>query len=188
MTRLPHRMSATSIAVLLAMAAAAAWTPGGAGAQESERPTADPADVQSQDAIIRAVYDVISGPAGEVRDWDRFLSLFASGARLIPVRVTEDGAAIASAITPEQYAERAAPSLEANGFFETEIHRVTEEYGHIAHLFSTYESRRLEEDPEPFSRGINSFQLMWDGDRWWVVTIFWDSERPGQPIPARYGG
>ncbi len=163
-------------------------TPGSLQAQETNTPTADPADVASQDAIIAAVYDVISGPAGQARDWDRFRSLFLSDARLVAVRVSPAGGVGTAVMTPGEYAERSAAPLMANGFFEVEIHRVGEEYGHIAHLFSTYESRRSADDPEPFARGINSFQLMWDGERWWVLTIFWDSEREGQPIPVRYGG
>ena len=66
------------------------------------------------------------------------------------------------------------------------IHRVTQRFGNVAHVFSTYESRRTASDPTPFSRGINSIQLMHDGARWWVVTIFWDSERPSNAIPAKY--
>ena len=45
---------------------------------------ADPKDVASIDAIMKAVYDVISGDAGKLRDWDRFRSLFHKDARLIP--------------------------------------------------------------------------------------------------------
>ncbi|MFB3112623.1 MAG: hypothetical protein ACE10G_11370, partial [Gemmatimonadales bacterium] len=42
----------------------------------ADRPPADPADVESVDAIVAAVYDVISGAAGQERDWDRMRSLF----------------------------------------------------------------------------------------------------------------
>jgi len=76
--------------------------------------------------------------------------------------------------------------LEERGFFENEIGRVQEEFGPVVHLFSTYQSRWSLGDPEPFARGINSFQLMHDGTRWWVVTIYWTSERPGLLIPGRY--
>jgi len=76
--------------------------------------------------------------------------------------------------------------LEERGFFEDEIGRVQEEFGPVVHLFSTYQSRWSLDDPEPFARGINSFQLMHDGTRWWVVTIYWTSERPGLLIPGRY--
>ena len=60
-------------------------------------------------------------------------------------------------------------------------------FGAVAHVFSTYESRTLVElILKPFTRGINSIQLFFDGKRWWTVTIFWDSERPGQAIPVEY--
>ena len=91
-------------------------------------------------------------------------------------------------MTPDSYVERSGASLERNGFFEAEIGRVTEEFGLIAHAFSTYESYRSAGDEEPFARGINSFQLMNDGDRWWVVSVFWQQEGPRYPIPAKYIG
>jgi hypothetical protein len=76
--------------------------------------------------------------------------------------------------------------LEKNGFFETEIARQVEQYGGVVHAFSTYESRHKAEDPAPFVRGINSIQLFNDGQRWWVVTILWEGERPDNPIPQKY--
>lgn len=149
---------------------------------------ADPADVSSIDAIMLAVYDVISGDAGEPRDWDRFRSLFTEGATLSPVGPRPGGGFGRGIMTPDEYVESAGQYLEENGFHETEVHRVTERYGMIAHAFSTYESRREADDPEPFTRGINSFQLMNDGERWWVVSIFWQGEGPDNPIPAQYLG
>jgi hypothetical protein len=158
-----------------------------ASAQEAPPPPADPSDVSSIDAIMTAVYDVISGPAGEKRDWGRFRSLFVSGARLIPVALDQNGERMeARMLSPEGYTERSRAYLEENGFFEKEIHRVVEQFGPIAHVFSTYESRHTAEDAEPFARGINSFQLLNDGDRWWVVTIYWTGESPELPIPAKY--
>ena len=175
----------TPLALLLA--AAALTIPATAAAQEAPAPPpADPADVESIDAIMKAVYEVISGDAGVVRDWDRFRSLFAPGATLSPVGRSPDGAYGRRPMTPAEYAENSGAWLEQNGFHEVEIHRVTEQYGVIAHAFSTYESRRLETDPEPFARGINSFQLLNDGTRWWVVSIYWLGESPDHPIPAQY--
>lgn len=151
--------------------------------------TAAPQDVSSIDGIIAALYDVISGPAGEARDWDRFYTLFIpEGARLVPSGRGQQGAATYQVWTPQEYAERAGASLEANGFFEREIGRTTEEFGNVVHVFNAYDSKRTLEDAEPFARGINSIQLFHDGSRYWVVTIFWDSERPDNPIPPRYIG
>ena len=148
---------------------------------------ADPADVASIDAIVAAVYDVISGEAGEARDWDRWRSLFIPEARLIPT-VVRDGTVGYRVMTPEDYVTSSGSFLEENGFFEIEVARTQESFGQIAHLFSTYESRRSEADEEPFARGINSFQVLNDGTRWWVVSIMWDSERPGNSIPGKYLG
>lgn len=170
--------------LVLVTGVVAVWAPTPSTAQQ---PAADPADVASIDAIITALYDVISGDAGVARDWDRFRSLFVSGATLSPVGRPGGGSTWARrVINPDEYADGVGESLEANGFHEVEIHRVTEEYGVIAHAFSTYESRRSASDPEPFTRGINSIQLMNDGSRWWVVSIFWLGEGPDHPIPAQY--
>lgn len=152
----------------------------------SQIPPARTEDVSSMDAILRALYDVISGPAGQKRDWNRFRSLFIPGARLIPTGGRPGGGAGTRVLTPEDYVTRAGPNLERDGFFEKEIARKTEMFGNIAHAFSTYESRRNASDPAPFSRGINSIQLLKDGDRWSVVTIYWDSERAENAIPAKY--
>ena len=143
-------------------------------------PAVRAADTDSIDSVIKAVYEVISGPAGTPRDWVRFKALFADGARLIPVR-----AAGPTVLSPDDYAEHAKPIFEKAGFYETELARKLETFGKIAHAFSTYESRHAPGE-KPFARGINSFQLVKMGDTWKVMTILWDSERPGNPIPEKY--
>jgi hypothetical protein len=155
----------------------------------AQQPAARPQDVASVDAILQALYQVISGPAGQPRDWDRMRSLFAPGARLIPVVQGQGGGpATTRILTADEYATTIGPRLEEMGFFEREIGRVTETFGAVTHAMSAYESKRTAEDTEPFARGINSIQLLNDGTRWWVVSIFWDGERPDNPIPAKYLG
>ncbi|MEQ9299524.1 MAG: hypothetical protein RIF33_13210 [Cyclobacteriaceae bacterium] len=142
--------------------------------------------VTTIDSTIETLYEVISGDAGEKRDWELFRYLFTEDAKLIPVRQSQDEGTAAVYWTPEQYVERAGPILEKDGFFEKEISNKVEQYGSIAHTFSTYESYRKSTDSEPFTRGINSIQLMHDGDRWWVVNIYWLGETDDNPIPDRY--
>jgi len=143
-------------------------------------------DVKSMDAIIAALYEVISGPAGQQRDWDRMRNLFVPGARLIPAVYRPDSVPTLRQLTLEDYITRAGPMLEKNGFFETETARQVDQYGGVVQAFSTYESRHKAEDVAPFVRGINSIQLFNDGQRWWVVTVFWEAERPDNPIPEKY--
>lgn len=155
-----------------------------AGLSHGDEPAARPDDVKSIDAILGALYDVISGPKGQARDFDRLRSLFAPGARLMPIVTPKEGRPEARVLSVEEFIEAAGPALE-KGFFETEIARTTQRYANMAHVLSTYESRRAKDDP-PFVRGINSIQLLYDGDRWWVVTIYWQNEVEGQPIPKAF--
>lgn len=138
------------------------------------------------DAIIAAVYDVISGPAGKKRDWDRMRSLFITGARLIPTGPRQSGGFGSRVLTVEDYITRSSELLEKEGFFEKEVSRETDAFGQIAQVFSTYESRHKVDDAKPFARGINSIQLMNDGQRWWIVTIFWQGESEKAPLPEKY--
>ena len=100
------------------------------------------------------------------------------------MRVTPEGAAPALT-TVEEYITRAGANFEKNAFYESEVSRRMETFGNIAHVFSTYESRRAPGE-KPFARGINSVQLVKIGKSWKVMTILWDSERDGNPLPSKY--
>ncbi|MEM6768279.1 MAG: hypothetical protein AAF824_12890 [Bacteroidota bacterium] len=143
-------------------------------------------DVQDIDTIIEVLYAVISGEQNEARDWDRFQNLFIPEARLIPTRKGEEGKTLYTILTPAEYVERFGSRLEENGFYEKEIHRVTETYGSLCHIFTTYESYHSAADTEPYVRGINSIQLMHDGDRWWIIQIYWLGETEENPLPGKY--
>ena len=154
-------------------------------------PVAKPEDVKSPEAILNAVYDVISGGKGQARDWNRMRSLFIPGARLIPAitvpaTATEPAHTDAVLLTIDDYIARSSGRMTANGFFEHSIHNEEEQFGNIVQIWSTYESRHNADDPKPFARGINSFQLLNDGKRYWIVNIFWDAESPEHPIPPQY--
>jgi hypothetical protein len=83
---------------------------------------------------------------------------------------------------PSSGCSRAGPRFERDGFFEREIGRREDRFGNIVHVFSAYESLHTPSDPQPFARGVNSIQLFYDGTRWWIVTVLWDSTE-GQPDP-----
>jgi hypothetical protein len=162
---------------------------GAQAAAPAAAPAADPKDVKSLDAIVAAVYDVISGPPG-ARDWNRFNSLFAKDARLIAVRVPKDGGGGKPSLvvmTPADYAGMAGKYFLEHGFFEHELSRKTDSFGAMTHIYTTYESRETK-DGKPIDRGINSMEFFFDGERWWCVEIYWDAERPGNAIPEKYLG
>ena len=160
-------------------------------ASAQDWPEADPADVASIDAILETLYAVISGPATEERDWDRFRSLHHPGARLVPTGTRPDGETVATVLGVDDYVERAGrafrdgPLFQGKGFYEVEATRRVERYGSVAHVWSTYESR-LDPAEAPFARGVNSIQLFWDGARWHVLSVFWHQETDATPIPEPY--
>ncbi len=139
-------------------------------------------DVETVDAVITALYETISGPAGP-RDWERERHLFAPGARLMPTRPRDDGSHSIEIFDVEGYIASRSPFFAETSFYEIEVDRREERFGHIVHAWSSYEGRRTP-DGEVILRGVNSIQLYHDGDRWWVVSMVWDNERTGIPLPG----
>ena len=141
-----------------------------------------PEDIASIDSIMKAFYEVISGPAGQPRQWERDRSLYIPGVRFVEMSEDKNGKPDAEIVDHQQFVDRSDPPLVKNGFFENEIHRETKRFGNIAHVFSTYESRTKTDGPV-IMRGVNSVELFWDGKRWWIASAIWDQERPDNPIP-----
>jgi hypothetical protein len=174
-----------AILVAIALLPLAAFSQDPTPAKETP-PAAKAEDVATVDSIVKAIYDVISGPAGKKRDWDRMRSLFLPDAKMMISAKRRTGEIVFRPLTVEDYIKGSAPMLEEQGFFEREVARRTEQFANIAHVFSTYESRHKAEDEKPFARGINSIQLWNDGKRWWVVSIYWQGEDPTNPLPDKY--
>ena len=142
--------------------------------------------VKTLDSTIKTLYNVISGEAGVKRDWELFKFLFTKDAKLIPSGKNKEGKVSYKYMTPDDYIKTSGTWLEENGFFEKEIGRKTETFGNMAHVFSTYEAYKSASDQEPFMSGINSIQLIFDGNRWLIINIYWTGETKENPIPKKY--
>ena len=142
-------------------------------------------DVSSIGSIIDALYEVISGEKGEERDWDRERNLFHPEARLIVVK-KEDNHLETKIMTSDEFIQYAKPFIDGAGFYEYEIARKVEEFGHVVHVWSTFESKSSKEDEKPHTKGINSIQLLNDQKRWWVMNIYWNKETNEFPLPEKY--
>lgn len=155
-------------------------------------PAARPEDVASPEAIVAAVYRLISGPAereGE-RDWARFRTLFLPGVRFLLTRWGDRRAGQQEEVLRQWDLDRfiavARMFYRESAFWEREVWHRTERFGNVAHVFSTYESRVGSPDSEPVARGINSFQIVRTAGRWWIASVAWDVEVEGNPIPEEY--
>lgn len=144
------------------------------------------AKVSSIDSIIYNLYDVISGDKNQSRDWDLFRYLFRPEAKLIPVRLSPDSLFKSRYLSVEEFIENAKAYTELNGFHEKEIFRTKERFNNICHIFSTYETYYSKKDKIPFAKGINSIQLLFDNERWWIVNIYWQAETADKRIPEKY--
>jgi hypothetical protein len=152
-------------------------------------PAAQDPDVATLDALVKAMYESVSFPPGSQPDFERLRRLFHPDGRIIPPR-TERGAAL-EVLDVESFIARSredvvTTGLERRGFHEQEIARRSGVFGSLVHLFSTYESRYTVNDSAPFQRGINSIQIVEDSQRFWILSIFWEAERPGLPIPRSF--
>jgi hypothetical protein len=143
-----------------------------------------PGDVDSPDAIIKAMYETLSGPAGD-RNWQRLRSLFMEGAPLIPIAKPLQGGGEFKALSVDEWITDARDYLAENPFYEQEIMRKTFRFGDMLAAFSTYEARH-EPDQTPIARGINSIQLLHHERRWWVVSLMWDIESKELPLPEEF--
>jgi len=143
-------------------------------------PPAKPSDVSSIDAILRAIYDAISGPPGD-RDWNRFRSLFIPEARFTSTTKNAKSSE-ARLLDVDGFIHGAGDYFKTHPFYESSLVNRVQRFGNIAQVFSSYESRNAPSE-KPFTRGINSIQLFYDGSRWWVLSILWDEESPNNPLP-----
>ena len=145
---------------------------------------ARPEDVASPDAIVKAMYDNISGPAGP-RNWYRERSLFIPGALLIPIGKRVHKEADFKIMSIEEWIEDVEEYFRETDFYESEIMRTMHRFGDIVQVFSTYEARN---DPQEaaIARGVNFIQLLHREGRWWIVSVMWDNESRENPIPGEF--
>ena len=161
------------------------------GAARQTSAHAPDVDGASVDAVIAALYASVSHDEASSPNWERMRGIFLQVGMLIPPK--NPRSELFTVLDVDGFEQRVKESAGAakqkgdpTSFFEKEVSRRTDCFGNVCQIFSTYESRRAPTDEKPFVRGINSIQLFFDGKRWWVITIFWDSERPDQLIPGDY--
>ena len=139
-------------------------------------PTPRPSDVATLDAILHALYETVSGPAGQPRDWDRFRALFLPGGRLMPIVSIQGQKPTVRLLSTEDFIHRVEQIFASEDFWERETSRQIETAGHFAHVLSFYDSLRSPDGP-PFEHSVNSVQLLNDGSRWWIVNLMWNTSR-----------
>ena len=186
MTLLPgdFRMRYALLALLAVSASLGAQRPATRRPIVVEKRAAADSDVKSIDAIMRTFYDVVSGPAGTPRQWSRDRGLYVPDVRFY-VLSERNGTVRMNALSHQQYVDAVDSSSTADGFVEFETARCVRRFGNLATVWSAYDGYHgAGATRTTAGRGVNAVQLYWDGRRWWITSVSWDSERANNRIPA----
>jgi len=140
-------------------------------------------DVSSIDNIVQASYETISGEVGVPRQWSRDRSLYDPNVRFVSISVNPETKAVtAHSESHQDFVDGSDAFLVKEGFEERELKRVTKRFGNVATVLSSYEGKLA--TGKVITRGVNIFQLYFDGKRWWILSMVWDQERPDNVLPA----
>jgi hypothetical protein len=140
-------------------------------------------DVGSPEAIVRADLECISGGVGVPRQWGRDVSLYDPHGFFVATRTDpKTGKVTVRSETVQEYIDRDDASLVRDGITERELGHHVYRYGNVATVFSSYEAKTAA--GKVAGRGVNVYQVYFDGKRWWIASVEWDEETPSNPIPA----
>lgn len=148
--------------------------------QANSEPLTIAPDLASVDALMAALYEVISFDEDGEPDWQRMRTLFSKHARI--TRVTPDGTDYLDLAGFQELAKETFELGVYTRFHEAEVRRDERRFGALAHVLSAYETRHRPSAVEPFARGVNSLQLIRESDGWKVLSLFWDEERLDNPL------
>lgn len=177
MTR-PRKRNSYSVKTLTLMFAWCLLARSTVSAQSMEK-----SDVGSLDAIIAASYEALSGARGEPRQWDRYMRLLDPNARLTSVSVdAKTGQPTISSRPRETYKRESDEYLVRSGFVDRQLGCAMNQYGDIASVECGFAGL---EESTVVERGVAYYQLFWDAKRWWILSVIWEQETPGHPIPAK---
>lgn len=165
----------------LVLIAALLW---GFSAQSQEAVPADSIDYSTIDGVVKAYYQITSGPPGK-RDWQAYRSLFKDEAQINAKVFNMSGAMQYVHGTVNEYIGMVDEYFTLNAYFENEIGRKTQQYQDVAAVFSAYENK-LATNQKTYHRGIKSIQLVLDKERWWIVNILYNNESVKSPIPEEW--
>jgi len=145
-----------------------------------------PADVSSIDGMIKAYYEVVSGPAEKDREWGRDATLYVPAIHFNIFSADKQGKTTVRSLSHQEFANESEAAMKGKAFYEYEIHRIEHRAGNVAHILCTAEQRFAPDGPVQ-GHSVDSLELYWDGARWWIVNAnIWEVEKNGKPLPPEF--
>lgn len=132
--------------------------------------------------LTATLYRAVSAAPGE-RDWAAVRRVYHPEARLVRTGLDAAGNPFAKVMSLDAYIENVEGLLEEVRFSEIEIGQEAFVFGNVARLTSVYEFTWDSKTESRRGRGVNFFTLVREDGRWRVMSIVWDTERPGNVLP-----
>ncbi|MDP2470841.1 MAG: hypothetical protein Q8W46_08245 [Candidatus Palauibacterales bacterium] len=129
-----------------------------------------PADQEAIAALMRHLYESISGRDDSERDWDLCLSLFHPEARVSPNAFQDR---VRGVMTEEEFQADARPRIAGTAFFEWEVEHDLEITGEVASVRSRYQAAETPGGEPIIKEGVNHLLLIKDVGRWVILAIAW---------------
>jgi len=158
-----------------------------AGAAKVEIPKIAPRpdDVSTIDGMVRAYFEVVSGPAGKDREWGRDATLYVPGIRFLIFAEDKNGNTAVRTLTHQEFVDESEADRAGKAFYEREVHRIAHRAGNVVHVLSTAEQRDSPDGP-PRGRSVDSLEMYWDGSRWWITNANIWEETKAHPLPKDF--
>ena len=144
----------------------------------------DTVALQSIEGITNKMIELISGDIGEERNWDEYRNLFTPRAQKMSLRKLKDGSSKMRVMNIEEFVRNVGPYYARDGFEEYAIGLTVNEFNGIAIVFQSFYCKNLIGTYE--KRGINTYQLVYMDNRWWIASTLYTNETDDAPIPDQH--
>lgn len=143
----------------------------------------DTTAVKTIDGILKEVLRMSSREKGVIPNWDAFRNLFLPTAKFTVLNQDDRFPVPAETVTLDEFIELMQDPYYEEGYTEYELGKVVNEFNGIANVFQSV----YQKDSEGVeSRAVNSYQLIYFNNRWWVANLIWTAETEEAEIPERY--
>ena len=153
-----------------------------------DKALADTAAVKSIDGILKKMLNIISGEKGKIRDWESFRNLFLLTANFTVLNNAvpnnkDSFAQPVETVNLEEFIKLMHDEYYDAGYLEFETGKTVDQYNGLASVFQSFYGKDSDNHEE---KGINSYQLVFFKNRWWIANLVWVTASNGAPIPQKY--
>lgn len=140
--------------------------------------------LKSIEGITSKMIELISGDIEEPRNWDEYRNLFLPTAIKISINRNAPPKRQIRVRNLEEFVREVGPAYKKNGFDEISLGLTVNEFNGIANVFQSFYCKNLTGTYE--KRGVNSYQLVYADNRWWIASTTFSNETEENKIPDKY--